>query len=109
MIFEGKTLTTMGEIFEKALEVAKFDDGDRCQEFLTTYANWVTEVNGYYNTEEAMKLVKGNLGYFAVYYGKDVYDAINKAYGATHPVFGRNPFDVSPEDAYKRGLEQGRK
>ena len=102
MIFEGKTLPNMGAIFNKALDLAESSDGDRCQTFLTAYANWITEANGC-NIKEATKIAKGNLGYFAGYYSREVYETINKAYGAVHPVFGGNPFDVSPEDAYNWG------
>lgn len=108
MVFEETTLTSMEEIFNKALEVAKSGDGDRCQTFLTTYANWISEVNGCYK-DSAINIAKNNLGYFAGYYNRDVYNAINMAYGAVHPIFGKNPFDVSPEEAYELGLSRNKK
>lgn len=104
MVFEETTLTTMGEIFDKALEVAKSGDGDRCQTFLTTYANWISEVNGCCK-DSAIDIAKKNFGYFAGYYNSEVYETINKAYGAVHPVFGGNPFDISAEEVYRWGLE----
>ena len=104
MVFEGKTLETMGEIFNTALDVAETGDGDRCQAFLTSYVEYiVSESNN--NVAEAENIAKSNLGYFAGYYNSEVYETINKAYGAVHPVFGGNPFEVSPEEAYKWGLE----
>ena len=108
MVFEGKTLETMGEIFNTALDVAETGDGDRCQAFLTSYVEYiVSESNN--NVAEAENIAKSNLGYFAGYYNSEVYETINKAYGAVHPVFGCNPFDLSPEEVYRKGLEAGRK
>ena len=108
MVFEGKTLETMGEIFNTALDVAKTGNSDRCQTFLTAYANWISEVNGCCK-DSAIDIAKNNLGYFAGYYTRDVYNAINMAYGAVHPIFGKNPFDVSPEEAYELGLSRNKK
>ena len=108
MEFEGKTLKTMGEIFNTALDVAKTGDGDRCQAFLTSYVEYIVSESNR-NVAEAENIAKSNLGYFAGYYSSEVYETINKAYGAVHPVFGGNPFEVSPEEAYRKGLEAGRK
>ena len=104
MEFEGKTLKTMGEIFNTALDVAETGDGNRCQAFLTSYVEYiVSESNS--NVAEAERIAKSNLGYFAGYYNSKVYETINKAYGAVHPVFGGNPFDISPEEVYRKALE----
>ena len=108
MLFEGKTLETMGEIFNTALDVAETGDGDRCQAFLTSYVEYiVSESNS--NVAEAENIAKSNLGYFAGYYSNEVYETINKAYGAVHPVFGRNPFELSPDEVYNLALEAARK
>ena len=104
MVFEGKTLKTMGEIFNTALDVAKTGDGVRCQAFLTSYVEYIVSESKN-NDAEAERIAKSNLGYFAGYYSSEVYETINKAYGAVHPVFGGNPFEVSPEEAYRKGLE----
>lgn len=104
MVFEGKTLETMGEIFNTALDVAKTGNSDRCQKFLTSYVEYIVSESNL-NVAEAENIAKSNLGYFAGYYNSEVYETINKAYGAVHPVFGGNPFDLSPEEVYKWGLE----
>ena len=104
MEFEGKTLKTMGEIFNTALDVAKTGDSDRCQAFLTSYVEYIVSESNH-NVAEAENIAKSNLGYFAGYYSSEVYETINKAYGAVHPVFGGNPFELSIEDVYKWGLE----
>ena len=104
MEFEGKTLKTMGEIFNTALDVAKTDDGDRCQAFLTSYVEYIVSESNR-NVAEAENIAKSNLGYFAGYYSSEVYETINKAYGAVHPVFGGNPFDLSAEEVYRKALE----
>lgn len=104
MEFEGKSLKTMGEIFNTALNVAETGDGDRCQAFLTSYVEYIVSESNR-NVAEAENIAKSNLGYFAGYYSSKVYETINKAYGAVHPVFGGNPFEVSPEEAYNWGLK----
>lgn len=104
MVFEGKTLKTMGEIFNTALDVAKTGNSDRCQEFLTSYVEYIVSESNR-NVAEAEDIAKSNLGYFAGYYNSEVYETINKAYGAVHPVFGGNPFDLSAEEVYKLCLE----
>ena len=104
MVFEGKTLETMGEKFNTALEIAETGDADRCQAFLTSYVEYIVSESNI-NVAEAENIAKSNLGYFAGYYSSEVYETINKAYGAVHPVFGSNPFEVSPEEAYRKGLE----
>ena len=60
------------------------------------------------SAEEALNIARSNLGYFAGYYDRKTYDRINKAYGAIHPVFKTNPFDIAPEEAYRIGLEMGK-
>lgn len=105
-----KSLKTMGKIFDKAVQVAKRESKERQEEFFTAYVEWILEDNDDCETfEEALSIAKSNFGYFAGYYTSEIYELINKTYGGVHPVFGKNPFNVSPADAYKRGLETGKK
>lgn len=107
MIWENKELKTLGEIFDTALDLAK-NDKHKAGVFFNTYVDWVRDVNES-SREEAEKIVKGNLGYFAGYYDKEACDIVYSTYCCEHPIFGKKPFDVSPEDAYRAGLEAGNK
>ncbi len=96
------------QIFDEALRVAKEGTKELQEEFLSGYAKYINEDNPKEapTYEDALKIAKSNFGYFAGYYDNETYRIINEAYQAVHPVFGCNPFDISPEDAFKKGQEQ---
>ena len=99
---------TFGEVFNKALELAK-ENKNEAQEFFKQYIQLILEDNDEVNTiEEAERIAKSNFGYFAGYYNQKVCDIIYETYQCSHPIFGDKPFDVSPEEAFKKGLERGR-
>ncbi len=94
MNFEDTQLTTVGEIFNKALEIAKTGDKERCQLFLKSYSEYISSKNNI-SIDKAIDIAKANFGYFAGYYDRETYDIINNMYNAIHPVFKSNPFDVT--------------
>ena len=109
MVFENKKYKTMMEIFYLANALAKEGIKYKCDKFLNAYATYILDENeSVTNYEEALNIARSNLGYFAGYYDRKTYDRINKAYGAIHPVFKTNPFDIAPEEAYRIGLEMGK-
>lgn len=57
--------------------------------------------------EDALKCELGNIGYFSGYYGGDVQGRMARLFNAVHPIFGKAPFDVTPEEAFKKGFERG--
>lgn len=91
MNFEDIQLITVGDIFNKALEIAKTGDKERCQLFLKSYAEYISSKNNI-SIDKATDNAKANLGYFAGYYDRETYDIINSMYNAIHPVFKSNPF-----------------
>lgn len=108
MVYNGIELATMGEVFNKALAIAKSGDSTECSNFIKTYAEHIYTENSRDKVptmEDAYKCAKSNLGYFSGYYDSKTYELINKSYNAIHPIFGGNPFNVSPEDAYQMGKE----
>ena len=110
MVFENKKYETMEEIFILAHVLAKEGINYKCDQFLNAYATFILDVNeSVTNYEDALNIAKSNLGYFAGYYDRETYDRINKAYGAVHPVFKTNPFDIGPEEAYRIYLEREQK
>jgi hypothetical protein len=110
MIYNGEELNTIGDIFNKALSFAKYRDKEGANNFLKAYASFIYNENAEIKSfDEALKTAKHNLGYFAGYYDKQTCDLIYETYVTEHPIFGKNPFGVSPEDAFKAGLEAGYK
>lgn len=107
MIWKNKELKTIGEIFDTALNLAKTNKYE-AGVFYNTYVDYVSDTNGC-SHEEAENIVKSNLGYFAGYYDAKTCDLIYEVYCTEHPVFGKKPYGISPEDAFKAGLEAGYK
>ena len=106
MIFENKNYETMGEIFSLANSLAKEGAKSKCEDFLIAYATSILDANeSVANYEDALKIAKSNLGYFAGYFNSTTYERVNKTYGAIHPVFKTNPFDIAPEEIYRISLE----
>ena len=109
MNYNGKNLNTMGEVFDKALQLAK-ENKEEAKNFFKLYIEYILENNDKVNSlEEAEKIAKANFGYFAGYYNPEVCDIIYKTYQCSHPIFGDKPFSVSAEEAYKKGLESTNK
>lgn len=109
MEYKGKKLSTMGEVFNKALQLAK-EDKEEALDFFKEYIRYILEDNDEVNSlNEAEEIAKANFGYFAGYYSQEVCDIIYETYQCSHPIFGDKPFEVNPEDAYKKGLEAGSK
>ena len=106
MVFENKKYETMGEIFSLANSLAKEGAKSKCEDFLIAYATSILDANeSVANYEDALKIAKSNLGYFAGYFNSTTYERVNKTYGAIHPVFKTNPFNIAPEEIYRISLE----
>ena len=106
MVFENKKYETMGEIFSLANSLAKEGAKSKCEDFLIAYATSILDANeSVANYEDALKIAKSNLGYFAGYFNSTTYERVNKTYGAIHPIFKTNPFDIAPEEIYRISLE----
>ena len=83
MVYNGIELATMGELFNKALAIAKSGDSTECSNFLNSYAEYIYAQNSRDKVptmEDAYKCAKSNLGYFSGYYDSETYELINKAY-----------------------------
>lgn len=93
MKYRGKEYNTMGEVFNLALKLAKESPEEEAKKFFYEYVNYISIVN-HFSWDKSIECAKHNLGYFAGYYNGETYDIINKTYGAQHPVFGCNPFNI---------------
>ena len=106
MIYEGKELNTIGEVFNEALHYAKTDK-NKASDFFKAYIEYILNTNDKVNTyAEAEEIAKSNLGYFAGYYNRETIDIIYKTYQCSHPIFGDKPYDVSPQEAFEKGMER---
>jgi hypothetical protein len=109
MEYKGKNLKTIGEVFKVAINLAK-NNKQEAQNFFKEYIEHIYRNNNeVYSLERATEIAKNNFGYFAGYYSQEVCDIIYETYQCSHPIFGNKPFEVNPEDAYKKGLEIGSK
>lgn len=93
MMWKGKQLTTMHEVFEEAI---KCKDQKEAKQFLQTYVK----------TGVKEEIAKSNLGYFAGYYSPDVREKILQLFNAPHPIFGTT--QPTPEEAFRKGVELGK-
>ena len=87
MNYKGEKLNTIGQVFDKALDVAK-NHKDEVIDFFDEYVHHIMECNGKINKQEAIARAKTNFGYFAGYFDKKTQEIIEENYGAIHPIFG---------------------
>lgn len=86
MVYKREKLDTIGKVFEKALEIAKYYP-ENADEFFDEYIHHIMECERL-NKQEAIGRARANLGYFAGYYGSNICHLMGKIYGAYHPIFG---------------------
>jgi len=100
---EFNEMKSFGDIFNKALELAREGDKEKTSEFRELYISYILEnADDVATREMAEKRMSDNFGYYAGYYGDSVRKMMQKYYGAVHPVFG-NCYDVTPKEAYECG------
>ena len=105
MEYKGKNLDTFEKLFNEGLRLAK-ENKEEAQLFFKQYIQFILEDNDKVNTiEEAKRIAKSNFGYFAGYYDENTCDIIYKTYQCSHSILGDKPFSVSPEEAFKKGIE----
>lgn len=105
MEYNGRNLNTFEELFNEGLKLAK-ENKEEAQSFFKHYIQFILEDNDKVNTiEEAERIAKSNFGYFAGYYDEEVCNIIYETYQCSHPIFGDKPFNISPEEAFEKGVE----
>ena len=108
-VYKEYNLKTFEDLFNYALQLAK-EDKDEAKHLFSEYVNYIYSNNDKVDSlDEAEKIAKSNFGYFAGYYDQEVCDVIYKTYNCSHPIFGDKPFEISAEEAYKKGIEDGKK
>jgi len=84
MVFEGKIYRTYGEIFDKAVELAKEANKQKCQAFLDSYASYVmgANFNGEINASvtEVMDIIEDNLVKYSYHYDDKITKLVKDTY-----------------------------
>jgi hypothetical protein len=83
---ENKETLTTGETLEPAMNIT--DQNDAIQYF-TAYAQFMFQHYEPSDTyENAVKICKSNLGYYAGYYDSETRKRVEKLFSCVHPFFG---------------------
>lgn len=94
-------MPTYGEKYGPAMKITDPQEAKKYFEKL------VREHMEQFNTsrEEAERLEKSNLGYYAGYYDSETMERVNRLFQTQHPVFGK--IIPTPEEALKMGITAG--
>ena len=99
MEYKGKTYSTMGDIFNDAVRLAKTDVKEAhnlfnayVQHIYDNAADLASLVMSE-RWEAAVSRAKSNFGYFAGYYDKETCDLVYSTFQCSHTIFGGNPFN----------------
>lgn len=92
-----------GELMEVAMSIAYLDDKPMRDAFVKAYADMIQAVNDDIETfDEAVNVVKENLGYLCGYYDQATASMMYDFYDMAHPIFGRNK--PTTEEAIELGV-----
>jgi hypothetical protein len=92
---------TYEEQFEEALQCNTIEEA----------STWINKELEMYQDEYgqssdiAIKTILSNLGYMAGYYSEEIQLKIFHLFGASHPIFGKPPYNTTSEEAFKMGEE----
>ena len=92
-------LITIGEKYRPAMKITDADEAQRYFEKLVVHSM----LHGN-SREEAEKIEKSNLGYFAGYYDNDTRKRVERLFFCVHPIFGAASKGIpTPEEAFELG------
>jgi hypothetical protein len=99
------TGNTYGETLGPAMEITEQSEADAYLEALVDRA---ISLFGQ-SREEATRIQKQNIGYYAGYYSDAVRERVERLFKCSHPVFGKiSEHKPTPEEAFKKGVEIGK-
>jgi hypothetical protein len=103
---ENKEILTTGETLGPAMNITDQDDA---KQYFEAYVNFSilthkNETNAY---ENAVKVCKANLGYYAGYYDSKTRERVEKLFSCCHPIFGSIKDNGEPTAA--QAFELGKK
>ena len=94
---------TYGEAYEPAMEITDQEEADRY--FLVLVG--MSMKNGQ-SREEAEKIQRENLGYYAGYYDSETRARVEKLFNCAHPIFGPiSQGEPTAEEAFEIGRKLG--
>jgi len=101
-----KDRMTIGELYMPAMELETREEADAYFEKLVERC-----IRGGKTREEAEKIERSNLGYFAGYYSHETRQRVERLFSCAHPVFGSIDDNGPPTatEAFRAGLERGEK
>ena len=83
---QNKEQLTYGEILDPAMQIK---DSQEAQKYLSDYIQWIqSDLDQSGKKDDAAKIAKANLGYWAGYYSNDVRKRVEKLFLCEHPLFG---------------------
>ena len=93
------------DLLQPAIAIARARDSKAAEAWLRGYTeHLVTHWNR--SPEQAEKIAKTNIGYFAGYYGSEEQQAVYEVFGAVHPIFGT---PVADPPTVEEAIEAGRR
>lgn len=96
---------TFGETLGPAMEIT--DETEADDYFLQLVNHYLLSNHDLKSREEAERVVRENLGYYAGYYSAEIGERVNRLFRTTHPIFGGTR--PTPEEAFKAGEDLGKK
>jgi hypothetical protein len=102
MKIEHKVMT-IGELYTPAMSIKTKEEA---KEYLDALIEYTMAMNGV-KLEDAIRIEKSNLGYYAGYYDNETIKRVQELFDCQHPIFGK----VIPtaEEAFNMGRNIGRK
>jgi len=94
---------TYGEAYGTAMTIR---DSNTAAAYFETLVKHQME-HGHCSREEAEKIERGNLGYYAGYYGQETRERVERLFNCVHPIFGSSAHPPSPEEAFRLGSQMG--
>lgn len=95
---------TTGEKYDPAMKVTDQAEADEMFERLVKHSL----ATGASSRQEAERIERSNLGYYAGYYDQETRLRVEKLYRCTHPVLGSATIQHTAEEIFNMGLEAGR-
>ena len=97
---------TYGDKYHPAMEIHDQDEADEYFEALVEHNMRVTKRS----REDAEEIERGNLGYWAGYFGPDTRARVERLFHCAHPIFGAiaEVGQLPLEEIYDMGLRRGR-
>ena len=114
MRFDPEKVYTVGELYGPAMKITDEEEARNYMTELIVYVleKWKQEGRFTYaedgHIDEAGRMVAGNLGYYAGYYGMETNVRVQRLFGCEHPIFGsaENMAKLTPEQILDMGRQR---